>query len=74
MIALAAGCGRVDFGEATRVADFSAHGDHSCARHTCASAKGQLWCWGINSAMQLGNGVLGDSAVPVRAWAGPDAL
>lgn len=42
--------------------------------NTCARTGGELWCWGNGDELQLGNGVIGHSAVPVRAWAGPDAL
>ena len=42
--------------------------------HTCARGGARAWCWGSNNALQLGTGVLGDSAIPVEAWAGPDAL
>lgn len=42
---------------------------------TCARSGGRLWCWGEDDSLQLGNGVLGgDSAIPVEAWAGPDAF
>lgn len=44
-----------------------------CA-HTCAQSGASLWCWGSGNALQLGNGAIGDSAVPVPAWRGPDPL
>jgi hypothetical protein len=33
--------------------------------HSCALAEGQPFCWGFNFSGQLGNGVPGDSTVPV---------
>lgn len=44
-----------------------------CA-HTCAQSGSALWCWGSGTALQLGNGRIDDSAVPVSAWSGPDPL
>jgi len=47
------------------VADVRVGVQFSCALRTDAS----LWCWGANSAGQLGNGTTTDSLIPVRAGA-----
>lgn len=38
--------------------------------HTCAYGEGRMWCWGGNSALQLGNGEPGAKASPVEVWSG----
>jgi alpha-tubulin suppressor-like RCC1 family protein len=45
----------------TNVASLAVGRDHSCAR----LANGTVWCWGLNSDGQLGNGNTVDSPIPV---------
>lgn len=70
--ALAAGCGRVDFGEATRLVEFSARGDHGCGR----TEAGIVGCWGRGGEGQLGTGDLPGASVArvVRTDLAADAL
>jgi alpha-tubulin suppressor-like RCC1 family protein len=44
------------------VAEVAAGLDHTCARKT----DGTLWCWGGNSAGQLGDGTMNDRSSPVQ--------
>lgn len=38
------------------------------SHHSCAVRRdGEVWCWSLNSAGQLGNGQLENSLVPARA-------
>jgi alpha-tubulin suppressor-like RCC1 family protein len=51
----------VSLPDGVAVAAVAAHCNHACV----LSTDGRLWCWGSNSAGQLGNGTQVDSNVPV---------
>lgn len=55
----------VDLPEAVSVKSLAARYTHACA----LSVEGRLWCWGANSAGQLGNGATANSNVPVEVAA-----
>jgi alpha-tubulin suppressor-like RCC1 family protein len=43
----------------TEVAEISVGWTHTCARKT----DGTLWCWGLATSGQVGNGTLGDGGI-----------
>lgn len=45
----------------TAVAEVSAGQEYTCARKT----DGSLWCWGLNSSGQIGDGTTNDTSTPV---------
>jgi alpha-tubulin suppressor-like RCC1 family protein len=51
------------FGMSSSVTGVSLGNAHGCAVKT----DGSVWCWGLNSTGQLGDGTAGSSYVPVRA-------
>ena len=40
------------------------------AKHTCALERGRLWCWGLNSSGQLGDGTLSSRETPAEVLRG----